>query len=594
MKFRTKMFLVYAVFGILISVIAGSIYYAVSISSFKEQEYRNLHVTARQMASQYEELLQSMEEVSLYLLSDSDTLTAISGLGHLDRTPQTDTYIQEGKTQIQTMMSTDYLNQKFYRVIFFNQQGDLIANNNWGSRLIRSSVDLDSLPWYPLAENNTGTSIIRGIHPDEWGRQEGTEVFSIVKKIMGKNMGFIEVQKTRRELDQIFQVPNDSVHVAILTDTGEILYQTGSESSAFYQGFLESEDIITGLYETEDQRKLLTAGIRNPERNILLIVTEDEQVLNAKLTGICGAAILLVAGILLLSFGYIVITSRRLTRPVTQLREMIKNTQLETLDQPVPVDFTDDEFGQLGKAYEEMRQRLNRAVLRESRLSTLQLKAQMDLLQAQVNPHFLYNVLNILSNRGILNGDETICDICSDLAGMLRYAANTKEKYASLEEEISYLKKYFSLLKYRYEHKLEYSISVSPAICSQTIPKIVLQQLVENSIAHGFENSTQIMRIQVDGWEEVHRWYVRVRDNGEGFRQEILDTIRGKIRKIRKDLTTDRSHIELEIGGMGLVNTFARLYLLDSEYVTFELSNWEEGAEILVGGPMGDCGSGRR
>lgn len=45
---------------------------------------------------------------------------------------------------------------------------------------------------------------------------------------------------------------------------------------------------------------------------------------------------------------------------------------------------------------------------------------------------------------------------------------------------------------------------------------------------------------------------------------------------------------------MGLVNTFARLYLLDSEYVTFELSNWEEGAEILVGGPMGDCGSGRR
>src|SRR5699024_7010610 len=101
---------------------------------------------------------------------------------------------------------------------------------------------------------------------------------------------------------------------------------------------------------TEDQRKLLTAGIRNPERNILLIVTEDQQVLNAKLTGICGAAILLVAGILLLSFGYIVITSRRLTRPVTQLREMIKNTQLETLDQPVPVDFTDDEFGQLGKA----------------------------------------------------------------------------------------------------------------------------------------------------------------------------------------------------------------------------------------------------
>ncbi len=100
------------------------------------------------------------------------------------------------------------------------------------------------------------------------------------------------------------------------------------------------------------------------------------------------------------------------------------------------------------------------------------------MLQAQVNPHFLYNVLNVLSSRGIVSGDEVICDICSSLAGMLRYSTDNINRQARLSEEIQYLKEYFYLLKSRYDYKLNYIIEIEETLNNEVIPKITLQQIV--------------------------------------------------------------------------------------------------------------------
>ena len=95
---------------------------------------------------------------------------------------------------------------------------------------------------------------------------------------------------------------------------------------------------------------------------------------------------------------------------------------------------------------------------------------------------------NVISSRGVLNDDDVICEICDGLASMLRYSTNTKERYATVEKEADYLEAYIRLLKCRYEHKLEYQITIQPEIKDCILPKLVLQQLVENSISHGWQN----------------------------------------------------------------------------------------------------------
>lgn len=234
-----------------------------------------------------------------------------------------------------------------------------------------------------------------------------------------------------------------------------------------------------------------------------------------------------------------------------------------------------------------MRERLYKAIRREKQLSDLQMQTQFDMLQAQVNPHFIYNVLNVISSRGSMNDDEVICDICDDLAGMLRYSTDTKQKYATLRQEITYLELYFSLLKYRYRHKLEYEIELESEIEEQKLPKLVIQQLVENSISHGFRNSSKVMKISVRGYQENGYWYICVQDNGEGFSKKVMEDLEKKFRQLRMDLADDERSVKMQIGGMGLLNTYARLYLLNGENMEFHICNRKEGgAETIIGVKM--------
>lgn len=227
--------------------------------------------------------------------------------------------------------------------------------------------------------------------------------------------------------------------------------------------------------------------------------------------------------------------------------------------------------------------RLNESIVKERRMSLLQLQAQFDTLQAQVNPHFLYNVLNVISSRGIMDGDEEICEICGCLAAMLRYSTNTKERYATVEKELEYLERYIFLLKSRYEHRLEVEVDCEESVKQEQLPKIVLQQLVENSIQHGYNNSKNIMKIYVHGWRDETGWYFEVRDNGQGTTEEVREELNKKMRRIRKKIMSRGSSIELEIGGMGLANTYARMFLVYNGRAVFRIRNLEEGLSVIIG-----------
>ena len=227
--------------------------------------------------------------------------------------------------------------------------------------------------------------------------------------------------------------------------------------------------------------------------------------------------------------------------------------------------------------------RLNESIVKEKRMSLLQLQAQFDTLQAQVNPHFLYNVLNVISSRGVMDGDEEICEICGCLAAMLRYSTSTKERYATVEKEIEYLERYIFLLKSRYEHRLEVEVQCEDSIKQEILPKIVLQQLVENSVQHGYQNSKNIMKIQVKGWRDETGWYFEVRDNGQGATEEVREELNEKMRKIREKIMSRGSSIEMEIGGMGLANTYARMFLLYNGKAVFRIRNMEEGLSVIIG-----------
>lgn len=589
MKFQTKMRTVYTILGILTAIVAGYIYYSISMEKIKEREMQNLSVSVKQLSQQYDEMIQTMKDVSYYLLSDADTLTAITTISTMERSEATERYFLNAEDTILSQENNDYISKKFYRVVFCNDNCDPIANHNMDNRKIRRHLDYKKMPWYERAKANKDTFTILGVHQDTWGDNEELKVLSVIKEIQGKNMGYIEVQMSLADMQLKLHQADEDLNVCLLDNDGEIIYQNRDLDLNFCRSLLRQDHIPADTFKGKGGAGYLAMGEYNKDTGTTVLAYKSSSVIQEDSSYVVYMSFFLIGGMLLFSLLYVTVSTRHLTKPMIQLQEAIRNTSLETLTQSMNLDLKDgnDEFRKMGQVYEDMRSRLHTAIQREKQLSTLQLQTQFDVLQAQVNPHFIYNVLNVISGRGSLNDDEVICDICDELAGMLRYSTDTKEKYATLKAEITYLELYFSLLKYRYKHKLEYTMELDKTIENQVLPKLVVQQLVENSINHGFKNISGIMKIAVNSYKDDKHWYIKVSDNGEGFSPEIKKNLEVKMKQLKEDLSTNYQNVELRIGGMGLLNTFARLYLLNGGDLIFRLQNKEEGgAEIVIGAPL--------
>ena len=582
LKFQSKMRLVYIVLGIMSSFILGYLYYSISMDKIYRYEMNSLTVSAEQLKNQYDEMIETMKDVSYYLLSDPDILDAITSISLMKRSIDTETYFEDAERVISEGQNTDYLRNRFYRILFCNENCKTIGNNDVD---FQNQVSYKQMPWYEKAENSKDTFTIVGFHEDLWDK-EASQVFSVVKQIQGKNMGYIEVQQSEDKVEEKFRVADENLKVVILGEDGEILYRNTEIDAAFARRAQQQKVAEADQFDGSDGIRYLAAGISDEDSGIFVLAYKENALMRKDQLHIVYTTIVLSGMMLLFSMIYVSVSTRKLTDSLLQLQNLLKNTSLETLHHSENQDLTagNDEFQRIARIYEDMRERLLGAIEREKELQTLQLRAQLGMLQAQVNPHFIYNTLNVISSRGILDDDEVICDICDDLAGMLRYSTDTGEKTATIQMEMEYLRKYFSLMKYRYEHKLEYSIETDPEIVGQRIPKLTVQQFVENSIKHGYENTSRIMQIAVKAYRDGDHWYILIQDNGEGFSDERLVQLESEMEKLRQELKENHRTVEMKIGGMGILNTYARLYLLSEKEMNFQISNRKEGgAEILFG-----------
>lgn len=591
MRFRTKITVTYSILILFLALILGISYNDYNVRLYEKNEYKNLAIMTEKISQQFEENIKPMEFISEYILSDIEILDSLVTLATINpKDKLRSTYIKEAEEKIKLKLNSYYINKNFYRVLVYNSVGTIVSSEDYADKLTDKSVKLEDLDWISQVNNQKGKPILIGVHEDDWSIRNKEAVYSVVKEIQGMSMGYIEVQRKASDFEAIFSTGRDEVKVVAVKSDGEILYSSvnlNSKSKDFYRNVANT--ISNGTLEYENpvnQRTEVISGLYSEDTKTTVLLIEDLELIKVALSSITPMSILIMLCLLLVSMTYIVIVSWLLTKPMKQLRLQMEKTGIETLEEKIELSHSNDEIIALSKAYQLMLTRLNEAIIKERKRSLLQMQAQYDTLQAQVNPHFLYNVLNTISYRGVKNNDEVICEMCCNLASMLRYSTNNKERHSRISDEIDYLEKYFYLLKKRYEHMLEYNISIDEQIKAQIIPKLVLQQIVENSITHGFDHIHKIMQIQVRGWIEDEWWYIAVSDNGQGFSEEIAAKLEKRMSDSKELLMYGEHNVELEIGGMGLINSYTRMLLLYDNNIIFNFRSELNNTTVLIGAPM--------
>lgn len=209
---------------------------------------------------------------------------------------------------------------------------------------------------------------------------------------------------------------------------------------------------------------------------------------------------------------------------IKTLIKYMKKVQNGDLEVKIPIR-SSDEIGQLSIIFNEMCHKLNNFINREYFAEISRKNSELDVLQSQINPHFLYNTLESIKMKAVIEGQDEISNMITILGSIFRWNVKTKDKIVRLEDEIEYITSYLELIKYRFDGKLDVEINISEDILNLGIPKLIMQPIVENSVVHGISNIEGIGRIVIDVSRNEDLLDISIFDNGIGMDENSLQEL---------------------------------------------------------------------
>lgn len=574
MKFQYKLVLCYAVLAIFFTALLAGTWHHFTVDSQYQQIQNTMEVNASRMASEFDNMYTSMKQVMVDLLSTQEILEAV----RVFRYPALYDFSRHSyyDARMRSRINSDSFLSQYFRIIFFNHFGTTIYGSMYPEGFLDEAMKPKQRSILKAADLALGMPVLTAVHDDPWNNTSSQKVFSMIRAIQGDDLGYIEVEQKADILDKLFLPSSDEISVYVFLPEGELLYSSSSLEPALSHYTASGMD---GFYDDMELKQLIY--VSSTEQNIRILLSVPMSFLHSQLLHLEIILFIGILVLLLLSGIFILISSTYLTKPLRRIKQQIEKTNLSNIDQKFDFSSNNNEIEALGTAYNELLQRLIQSVDQEKKLSLLQLQAQFDTLQAQVNPHFLFNVLSVISHQGLKNNGLKVCEMCGNLASMLRYSTGTVQRYTTVEQELAYLNQYISLMKDRYEDELDVITDFQDAILQKALPKITIQQLVENSIQHGFNHTKTVMKIQVKGWADSQGWHISAADNGEGIDEKNRLLIRQHMQQIKQEILQQNTALEMEIGRMGLVNLFARLYFLYGEQLSFSVDNGEETGALI-------------
>lgn len=261
---------------------------------------------------------------------------------------------------------------------------------------------------------------------------------------------------------------------------------------------------------------------------------------------IAGAGV--VAVILgILCIGYYV---RRLTTRVGSILNAMNEVTTGDLQVRLPVNNSKDELDMIACNFNDMCEKLELYIQKSYLAEIEQKNAQMQALQSQINPHFLYNTLEAIRMKAICNGDREVGKMLYSMVGLFRSQLKEAD-VITLGQELDYCKQYLELFMYRYPGIFQYHVECCPELLSLPIIKFVLQPIAENYFIHGIDRERQDNEVWVRAEKQGENLFLYVEDNGYGMEEQEIEK---KNRELRENLS-DRG----EKKSIGITNVNRRI-----------------------------------
>lgn len=305
----------------------------------------------------------------------------------------------------------------------------------------------------------------------------------------------------------------------------------------------------SGILETTDSYYVYQP---NQDAQWISIIRKDKKDVLANFVEIrkyIFTILLFSSGVLMLIY---FVFSNRISKPIRLLQKGMREIQQGNFDTRVSIS-REDELGILADGLNQMAEQLNEYVEQVYVAEIKQRETELNMLKSQIQPHYLYNTLDIIRMTAVCHEDEQTAEMIECLGSQLRYLIEGENDMVLLEEELQNIKDYFYIMKIRYEGRIKMKISVSESLKKVSVLKLIMQPLVENAMKHGLRDKQGEGFIWVTVKQRGLDLEISVMDDGIGMDEERLRSLKNQIGG-----EEHRKHQKKE-GGIGLSNVNERV-----------------------------------
>lgn len=536
---------------------------ALSVISFMFISIDQTNITMQDTSTQYtyqlidmvneniESYIDNMENLGKIVVNDPD----VSNYLFSDANQNTiqNVYGSRVEQEFQTLRQT---RDDIYNIGVISGTGRYLINDK--DTQLNPYASWDSMDWYTKAL--AGEEVITSSHVQNIVYNEYPWVVTVSECIpnetTGGTNGVFFVDLNYLSISKLCEDINlgEKGYVFILDQNGNLVFHPKQQliySGLWEEDFAEIQNTDATTLLSKDHTKTYTISKSDSTGWIVVGTTYQTDTLSGtekiKRMYLLLAIILIGVAMLLALF-----LADRITMPLRKLRESMQMVETGNFWVEMAETKAKDEIDVLIHAFNVMIQKIRQLIETNNQEQAEKRLSELNALQAQINPHFLYNTLDSIIWMAEDGKNKDVVLMTSSLAKLLQKSISNKKELVSVKEEMDYTRSYLTIQKMRYKDKLEYEVEIDPVIQDREIIKLIVQPLVENAIYHGIKPRETGGMVQVKAYYEKEEIIIRVMDDGVGMTKEQLEHIfdERKMSPSRKGLGVQnvQSRIQLYYG----------------------------------------------
>lgn len=579
LKFKFRLFLSVAGIFLFIALFVSLLFSMTSLKNAKENDYRGSAMVLERISSQIASLYEQMDVAATSITKNSTLRGTVLNLNIRDSQLTQQQMMEElektrtiQKTLINMMFSPIISNVLLYNrnLDYFYYTGLYLHDEGLLKRALSSDRSFEQLM------ETRYDQLYLGPHLSPWSGDDKVVLSAIrnFSDITTTQDTLVEIQVPYAHLDSICRQESfgDEKEIVILDSACRQIYPYEEAVTVLPPETIDHivaqfEDGVPDFYS--DEYAYYGSSILNNRFHVLLVSNQSTlaQYRKQNATNTILAVILILTTTCAIIFVIISIVSK-------PLNQMIRYINALSLDQDAPLNLSSDfldEFELINSSFNQMLVKLKDSIKEVYEAQIRESNANLAALQAQINPHFLYNALNSISAASEIYGSEVTSRMCQQFSSMMRYITSSSPE-AKLTEEIRHTRNYLDFMKISYDGSFDYTIDAPLETANLFLPRLTIEPLVENCFKHGFRECLPPWHITISCAIEGASWFIRIADNGSGFSPEALSDFQ-EFKDAYGSRKTADLYRDLEIDGLGLKNIYGRLFLYFNGNVDMYIEN---------------------